>query len=137
MAVTRNRIQPPGMNVRTIGGQALYSHVVTVEGGGRIVHVAGQVARDAAGNTVGAGDMRAQIEQVGRNLQLCLEAAGASLSDIVKTVTYVTDIDEFFKHTDIRMRFLGPAMGASTTVEISRLAGPDLMVEIEAIAIID
>ena len=137
MAVTRNRIQPPGMNVRTIGGQALYSHVVTVAGGGRIVYVSGQVARDAAGNTVGAGDMRAQIEQVGRNLQACLEAAGASLADIVKTVTYVTDIDEFFKHTDMRMRFLGPAMGASTTVEVSRLAAPDLMVEIEAIAVVD
>jgi 2-iminobutanoate/2-iminopropanoate deaminase len=137
MAVTRNRIQPPGMNVRTIGGQALYSHVVTVEGGGRIVYVSGQVARDEAGNTVGKGDMRAQIEQVGRNLQACLEAAGASLADIVKTVTYVTDIDEFLKHTDMRMRFLGPAMGASTTVEVSRLAGSDLMVEIEAIAVVD
>jgi enamine deaminase RidA (YjgF/YER057c/UK114 family) len=137
MAVTRNRIQPPGMNVRTIGGQALYSHVVTVAGGGRVVFVSGQVARDEAGNTVGAGDMRAQIEQVGKNLEACLKAAGASLSDIVKTVTYVTDIDEFFKHTDIRMRYLGAALGASTTVEVSRLAGPDLMVEIEAIAVVD
>ena len=137
MAVTRNRIQPPGMNVRTIGGEALYSHVVTVEGGGRVVHVAGQVARDMDGNTVGKGDMRAQIEQVGRNLEACLKAAGASLADIVKTTTYVTDIDEFFRHADMRMRYLGPAMGASTTVEISRLAGPDLMVEIEAIAVVD
>lgn len=136
MAITRNRIQPPGMNVRTIGGQALYSHVVTVAGGGRIIFVSGQVARDTTGNTVGAGDMRAQIEQVGRNIEACLEAAGASLADIVKTVTYVTDIDEFFKHTDVRMRYLGPAMGTSTTVEVSRLAGPDLMVEIEAIAVV-
>ncbi|HJU16058.1 MAG TPA: RidA family protein [Stellaceae bacterium] len=137
MAVTRNRIQPPGMNVRTIGGQPLYSHVVTVAGGGRIVYVSGQVARDEAGNTIGRGDMRAQIEQVGKNLEACLKAAGASLADVVKTTTYVTDIDEFFKHTDMRMRYLGAAMGASTTVEISRLAGPDLMVEIEAIAVID
>jgi 2-iminobutanoate/2-iminopropanoate deaminase len=137
MAVTRNRIQPPGMNVRMIGGQALYSHVVTVEGGGRVVFVSGQVARDEAGNTVGAGDMRAQIEQVGRNLEACLKAAGANLVDIVKTVTYVTDIDEFFKHTDMRMRYLGAALGASTTVEVNRLAGPDLLVEIEAIAVTD
>ena len=137
MAVTRNRIQPPGMNIRTIGGQALYSHVVAVAGGGRTLYVSGQVARDEAGSTVGKGDMRAQIEQVGRNLEACLQAAGASLSDIVKTTTYVTDIDEFFKHTDMRMRFLGAAMGASTTVEVSRLAGPDLMVEIEAIAVVD
>jgi enamine deaminase RidA (YjgF/YER057c/UK114 family) len=81
--------------------------------------------------------MRAQIEQVGKNLEACLKAAGASLSDIVKTVTYVTDIDEFFKHTDMRMRYLGAALGASTTVAISRLAGPDLLVEIEAIAAVD
>jgi 2-iminobutanoate/2-iminopropanoate deaminase len=137
MAVTRNRIQPSGMHVRRIGGEALYSHVVTVAGGGRIIHVSGQVARDEAGNIIGPGDMRAQIEQVGKNLEACLKAAGASLADIVKTVTYVTDIDEFFKHTDMRMRFLGPAMGASTTVEINRLAGPALMVEIEAIAVVD
>ncbi len=52
-------------------------------------------------------------------------------------MTYVTDIDEFFKHADVRMRFLGPAMGASTTVEVSRLAVPGLMVEIEAIAVVD
>lgn len=137
MAVTRNRIQPPGMNVRTIGGQALYSHVVTVTGPGRVIYVSGQVARDEAGNTVGKGDMRAQIEQVGKNLEACLKAAGASLADIVKTTTFVTDIEEFFKHTDMRTRYLGAALGASTTIGISRLAGPDLMVEIEAIAVVD
>jgi 2-iminobutanoate/2-iminopropanoate deaminase len=137
MAVKRSRIQPPGMHVRMAGGQPVYSHVVTVEGHGKVILVAGQVARDENGDTVGPGDMRAQIEQVGRNLEACLKAAGASLSDIVKTVTYVTDLDEFFKHADMRMRYLGPSGAVSTTVEISRLAGPGLMVEIEAIAVVD
>ena len=49
--------------------------------------------------------MRAQIEQVGENIKAALEAAGATLADIVKTTTYVTDMDEYFKHQDMRMRY--------------------------------
>ncbi|HVH75044.1 MAG TPA: RidA family protein [Stellaceae bacterium] len=137
MTVTRQKIQPESLNVRRIGGRALYSHVVTVTGGGRQVFIAGQLARDKEGNCVGKGDMGAQIEQVGRNIEACLKAAGASLSDIVKTTTFVTDIEEFFRHNEVRMRYLGSALPTSTTVEVRRLAGPDFMVEIEAIAVVD
>jgi enamine deaminase RidA (YjgF/YER057c/UK114 family) len=76
-------------------------------------------------------------QQVGENIKACLEAAGATLADIVKTNTYVTDFEEFSKHGDMRMRYLGPATPTSTTVEIRRLAGPDFMIEIEAIAFVD
>ena len=137
MTVTRQKIQPESLNIRRIGGQALYSHVVSVTGGGRQIYVAGQLARDKEGNCIGKGDMGAQIEQVGKNIEACLKAAGASLSDIVKTTTFVTDIEEFFRHNEVRMRYLGPALPTSTTVEVRRLAGPDFMVEIEAIAIVD
>ncbi|MFI5328641.1 MAG: RidA family protein, partial [Candidatus Rokuibacteriota bacterium] len=65
-----------------------------------------------------------------------LEAAGATLADIVKTNTYVTDIEEFFKHVDVRMEYFG-ALPTSTTVEVRKLAHPDLVVEVEAIAVID
>ena len=116
-------------------GHTLYSHVVSVEGK-RMVFVAGQLARDRAGNVVGKGDMRAQIRQVGENIKAALAAAGATLADIVKTNTYVTDIDEFFKHVDVRMEYFG-AMPTSTTVEVRRLAHPDLLVEIEVIAVVD
>ena len=75
--------------------------------------------------------MRAQIEQVGENIKTCLEAAGATLADIVKTDTYVTDYEEFAKHPDMRMRYFGPATPTSTTVQISRLADPDAMIEID------
>lgn len=136
MTVSRQRIQPDKLNIRTIGGKALYSHVVTASGG-RHVFISGQLARDGAGNIVGKGDMRAQIEQVGRNIEACLEAAGGTLSDLVKTTTYVTDIDEFFKHADMRTRYFGAALPASTTVEVRRLAHPDLFVEIDAIAVIE
>ena len=59
------------------------------------------------------------------------------MADTVKTNTYVTDYQEFAKHPDMRMRYFGPATPTSTTVQISRLADPDAMVEIEAIAVID
>jgi enamine deaminase RidA (YjgF/YER057c/UK114 family) len=132
----RERIQPEGLHIRQANGQALYSHVVVVEGAHRQIFVAGQLARDKDGNCVGKGDMRRQIEQVGENIKACLEAAGASLADIVKTTTYVTDMDAFFKHADMRMRYFSPAVPTSTTVEVRRLAGPDFLVEIEALAVV-
>jgi 2-iminobutanoate/2-iminopropanoate deaminase len=137
MAIKREKIQPEGVHVRTVNGQARYTQVVTVSGTGKMIFVAGQLARDAHGICVGKGDMRAQIEQVGENIKICLEAAGATLADIVKTNTYVTDYEEFSKHGDMRMRYFGPATPTSTTVQISRLADPEAMIEIEAIAVID
>ena len=137
MALKIERFQPEGMNIRMSGGKPSYSHVVTVSGSGKIVYTAGQLARDIDGNCVGKGDMRAQIQQVGENIKACLEAAGATLADIVKTNTYVTDFEEFSKHGDMRMRYFGPATPTNTTVEIRRLAGPDFMIEIEAIAFVD
>ena len=137
MAIKREKIQPSGVHVVIRAGQPAYTHVVTVSGTGKMIFVAGQLARDANGNCVGKGDMRAQIEQVGENIKTCLGAVGATLADIVKTNTYVTDYEEFAKHPDMRMRYFGPATPTSTTVQISRLADPDAMIEIEAIAVVD
>src|SRR5712671_7860664 len=117
MAIKREKIQPQGIHVRMMAGQPAYTQVVTVSGSGRQIFVAGQLARDADGNCVGKGDMGAQIQQVGENIETCLEAAGATLADIVKTNTYVTDYEEFAKHGDMRMRYFGPATPTSTTVE--------------------
>ncbi len=137
MAIKREKIQPAGVHVVIRAGQPAYTQVMTVSGTGKMIFVAGQLARDASGNLVGKGDMRAQIQQVGENIKTCLEAAGATLADIVKTNTFVTDYQEFAKHPDMRLRFFGPATPTSTTVEISRLADPDAMIEIEAVAVID
>jgi 2-iminobutanoate/2-iminopropanoate deaminase len=133
MAITRTNLQPPALATPSRGGHTLYSHVVSVEGK-RLIFVAGQLARDRNGNVVGKGDMGAQIRQVGENIKAALAEAGASLSDIVKTNTYVTDMDEFFRHVDVRMQYFGAAMPTSTTVEVRRLAHPDFMVEIEVMA---
>src|SRR5579884_1699674 len=137
MATKVERFQPPGMNVRMSAGKPSYSHVVTVTGPGKLVFIAGQLARDIDGNCVGPGDMRAQMEQTFKNLDACLKAAGATWADVVKTNTFVTDYTEFSKHSDVRMRYLGVATPTSTTVQISRLADPDAMVEIELIAAVE
>jgi len=137
MALKIERFQPEGMNIRMSGGKPSYSHVVTVSGAGKIVYTAGQLARDIHGNCVGKGDMRAQMEQTFHNLDRCLKAAGATWADVVKTNTFVTDFDEFQKCADIRMRYLGVATPTSTTVGVTRLAGPDFMIEIEAVAVVN
>ena len=129
------RSNPAGMNVRMQQGRPAYSHVVTVTGPGKTIYVAGQLGRDAQVNIV--GDMRAQMEQTFKNLEACLKEAGASWADVVKTNTFVTDYEEFSKHSDVRMRYIGVASPTSTTVQISRLAQPGAMVEIELIAVVD
>jgi enamine deaminase RidA (YjgF/YER057c/UK114 family) len=136
MAMKIERMQPEGMNVRMSAGKPSYSHVVTVSGAQKLVYVAGQLARDLDGNCVGKSDMRAQMEQTFKNLDACLKAAGATWADVVKTNTFVTDFDEFQKHGDVRMRYFGVASPTSTTVQISRLAGPDFMIEIELVAVL-
>jgi 2-iminobutanoate/2-iminopropanoate deaminase len=130
------RIQPDRLYQRKLEGHVLYSHVV-VASGKNLVFIAGQLSRDKAGGLVGVGDMRAQIRQVGENLRVALEAAGAGIEDLVKTTTYVTDIDEFFKYPEVRAEIFGQSLPTSTTVEVRRLSHPDLLVEIEAMAMID
>ena len=134
-ADSRKNVQPSGLHVRALGGKTLYSHVVVIEAK-KLVFISGQLPRGSDGSHVGAGDMRKQIEQVGQNLRTALSAVGCSLKDLVCTKTYVTDIDEFFKHADIREKFFGPGMPASTTVEVRRLSHPDFMVEVDAIAVV-
>jgi 2-iminobutanoate/2-iminopropanoate deaminase len=134
-SMTIKKIQPAPLFQRALDGHVLYSHVV-VASGESLVFVSGQLARDKSGSIVGPKDMRTQIKQVGENLRSALEAAGATLDDLVKTTTFVTDIDEFFKHVDVRHDYLGVSLPASTTVEVRRLSHPDLMVEIEAIALL-
>lgn len=134
--MTRRTIDPPALFQRVVSGHKLYAYVQAVTGG-ELLFVSGLLSRDATGAIVGVGDMGAQIAQVGENLAACLAASGATLADLVKTTTYVTDIDAFFRHADVRMRYFGPGLPASTTVEVRRLSHPDFLVEVEAIAHLD
>ena len=96
--------------------------------------VGGQLARDASGSIVGKGDLGAQIEQVGKNVDACLKAGGATVKDIVFTVSYVREPAELDKYADLRQRYLGAPTPDSTVVPMPQSADPDLMVQVEAFA---
>jgi 2-iminobutanoate/2-iminopropanoate deaminase len=102
-----------------------------------MVYIAGRLARDIDGNCVSKGDMRAQMEQTFHNLDRCLQATGATWADVVKTNTFVTDFDEFQKCAGGRVRYIRVVTPTSTTVGVTRLAGPDFMVEIAAVAVVN
>src|SRR5215470_8944666 len=121
--IRRENLFPDALSKRVVGGHVLYAPVVTVVPG-QLVFVSGLLARNRAGEIVGKGDMGAQIRQVGENLKAALAAAGATLNDLVRTQTFTTDIDEFFKHVEVRMEYFGAALPTSTTVEVRRLSHP-------------
>ena len=104
---------------------------------GRTVYIAGQVAFDSAGSVVGQGDFAAQAEQVYRNLQRALESIGGSMADLVKTTTYLTDIKNLPALREIRARRLPSSQPpANTLLVVSSLARPELLIEIEAVAVL-
>ncbi len=133
--VERANIFPEALSKRVVDGHLLYAPVVTVVPG-KLVFVSGLLSRNQNGEIVGKGDMGVQVGQVGENLRSALQAAGATLADLVRTQTFTTDIDEYFKHVDVRMKYLGASLPTSTTVEVRRLSHPDFLVEVEAIAVI-
>ena len=98
--------------------------------------VGGQVARDQAGNVVGKGDMPAQIGQVGKNVDECLTAGGATVNDIIFTVNHVTAPAEFDKYADLLPRYFGPPSPKSTIVPTPQLSSPDYLLSVEAFAAI-
>jgi len=132
----RKNIVSEKLYSRVVNGKSLFPHAVSVEGK-RLIMLSGQLAWDKDGNLVGKDDMRAQFRQVCENLKAALAEAGGELEDIVKTNTFVTRMDDFFKCVDIRHEYFGPGWPTSTTVEVSRLAVPGALVEVEAIAVVD
>jgi len=112
-----------------------YTHVVEVAGPSKTIYIAGQVALDQARNVVGK-DVKTQAEQVFKNLQAALTAAGAKFSDVVKVTMFTTDISQVAAIRDVRSRYFGDSAPASTLVEVSKLAQPDFLIEVEAIAVV-
>jgi 2-iminobutanoate/2-iminopropanoate deaminase len=123
------RTNPPALSTPTG-----YTHVVEVTGPARMIYVAGQIALDKDGKVVGEGDMKAQAEQVFKNLEAALTAAGAKFTDVVKMNTYVTDMEKAPAVREVRARYFGTTTPASTLVQVVRLARPEFMLEIEVIA---
>ena len=124
------------LHMRVHHGKPIFPHSVSVEGK-RMIMCSGQLAWDTHGSIVGKNDMRAQLRQVCENLAEALSIAGASWDDVVKTNTFTTDVDELLKHADVRQEYFGRAWPTSTTVEVRKLAHPDMLVEIEVVAVVD
>jgi len=128
--MTRQAVNPDGMHKPTG-----YSHAIRKSG--TPVYLAGQVALDAQGNLVGAGDAGAQTDQVYRNMRTVLEALGGSMNDVVKITVYTTDLAHRPAIGAARERHFAEPYPASTFLVITSLAQPHFLVEIEAVALID
>lgn len=127
------------LNLPGLAAPVGFSHL-TITGSGRLIHVSGQVSKRATGQIIGEGDLELQTEQVYVNLQTALEAAGATLKDVIKVVTYVVDLtaEKGALVRKVRNRFLGDGpYPASTMVGVSSLIDLELLIEIEAVAAID
>ncbi len=129
--MTKEIIRPNGM-LNSPG----YSHAVMKTGAP--VFISGQVAQDATGALVGEGDIEAQVRQVFLNLRTVVNACGGSMDDIVKINVYVTDLSHRPAVAAARLAHFRPGfMPASTFVVVSSLADPRMLVEIEAVAMVE
>ena len=112
-----------------------YSNCVRSDAG-PLLWISGQVALDKDGKLVGEGDLRAQAIQVLENIKAILADSDASMDDIVKVTVYVTDIRAFNDIADIREKYFPKDGPSSVICEVSALAWPEFMIEIEAVAVV-
>jgi enamine deaminase RidA (YjgF/YER057c/UK114 family) len=126
------RLNPPGL-----GTPPGYSQIVEVTAR-RMIFIAGQTALDRDGNLIGKSDFAAQAGQVFENLATALRASGCTAANLVKLTVFLTDLDNLISYREARNRFFASvtplAAPAVTLVEVSKLYGPDFLIEIEAIA---
>jgi 2-iminobutanoate/2-iminopropanoate deaminase len=113
-----------------------YTQCIKVTGAQSVIFLAGQVAYDKDGGPAHRGDFKAQARAVFSAIKAHVEAAGGTLANVVKITTYVTDVRYRPEFRATRDEFFGSKGPASTMVEVSSLAHPDYLIEIEAIAIV-
>ena len=126
-------VNPPGL--KPLG---MYSNAAC--GRGTMVFIAGQVAVDAEGNIVGRGDIEAQAVQVFENLKLALGAAGATFEDVLKLTIFIKDLTPAARKAvmGVRGRYISHANPpAATMIGIDQLVEEDLLVEVEAVAVVE
>lgn len=111
-----------------------FTQAVRAPAGSQLIFVSGVTARDEEGNVADLGDVAAQTRRVLRALTSILAEAGATLDDVVKTVTYMRNMEDHAAMHEVRREFFGDHPPASSTVEVSRLYHPDQLIEIDAIA---
>jgi enamine deaminase RidA (YjgF/YER057c/UK114 family) len=127
-------------NTYKVGGnrQVIYTPVVVVEDTTHThVYLAGRTSRTLDGDVACKGDMRGQIREVCKALQIALESVGATFADVTRTTTYTTDMKAYFAAIDERFKFFKPPYPTSTLIGVAYLAMPEMLVEIEVEAIIE
>lgn len=133
----RFSIAPPDMFNRQVRGQYLFSPVVVVRGADHAhIYVAGKTSILPDGTIGCVGDMRGQVGLVCKAIKESVEYVGAGLDDVARTVTYVRDIDAYYAVVDERYKYFSSCLPTNTLLAVSRLAHPDMLVEIEAEAIV-
>lgn len=115
-----------------------FTQAIVVSGAARTIYIGGQNAVDSGGRLVGAGDFKAQCEQVFKNLQIALEAAGANLENVVKWNIYVVEGQSIETGFEVFQQVWGKRENPPiiTTVFVPRLGNPEYLVEIEATAVV-
>ncbi len=104
---------------------------------GRTIYISGQVSLDTEGNVVGEGDMGLQTETVLEHVKTVVEEAGGGMEDIVKVTVFITDMGLYDEIHEVRRRYFEEPYPASSMVEVSALIDPRLLIEIEAVAVIE
>jgi enamine deaminase RidA (YjgF/YER057c/UK114 family) len=113
-----------------------YSQGIKVTGAQSILFLSGQVAYDKEGSPLHRGDFKAQAREVFRAIRALVEAEGGTVQNVVKLNTYLTDVRYRADLVPIREEVFGKKLPASTLVQVSALAHPDWLIEVEAIAVI-
>jgi reactive intermediate/imine deaminase len=140
-ALTKTNKQERKSKVRFINPATLpktpgYTQVVEVTKS-RTIYISGQIALDRSGKIVGTGDFRAQTQQVFENIKAALEAVGATFKDVVKLNIYVVDVSQVPAFREVRDKYVNTKQPpASTLVEVRKLTREELLVEVEAVAVL-
>ena len=128
-------------NSYKVGGnrKVIYTPVIVVKSEDHHAHVylSGRTSRTLEGEVACVGDMRGQIGEVCKAIQIALETVGATMSDITRTTTYTTDMKAYFAAIDERWKYFKEPLPTSTLIGVASLAMPEMLVEIECEAVIE
>jgi 2-iminobutanoate/2-iminopropanoate deaminase len=114
----------------------VFSQAIKVPAQGHVIYVSGLTSRNVDGTTHAAGDIRAQTRRVLDNLKVILAQGGGTIDDVVRVVVYIRDMGDFKAIHEVRAEYFTKDPPASTMVEVSRLVNDDMLVEIEATAVV-